>query len=268
MINKEHIRQFQKDGCVILDRILNEEQIEKAMAAMARVYAGEFTNDRRPGELRGPMRDFDPGHVKHYVHARFLDQDFWDIATDPGLGKMVADLLQTESVSLVEDQLLEKPAGGGSFAMHQDYSYWGFSDRPQMLTLWITLTESTQEMGPIEFARGSHKWPLVPPPGSTAPGDDDQLMDAVRRARPDESEIEWMPVIVPAGGGSFHHGMTMHGSRASSSERNRYAISLHYAAAECRVTDSSLPWHPFIWEGVRPGDRPTSPFMPVVYNAD
>ena len=45
---------------------------------------------------------------------------------------------------------------------------------------------------------------------------------------------ELVPVEVPAGGGSFHHGWTWHGSDANRSDVHRRTLVLHCASSEAR----------------------------------
>lgn len=268
LMSDAQIRQFQRDGFILIDRILAPDEVARAAHAMSRIYAGKIDRDRRPEGARPPVQNWPHDHVKHYVHARFLNQDFWDIATAARPAQMAAELLGTKSVSLTEDQLLEKPAGGRPLAMHQDYSYWYFSDIPQMATCWITFTNVTAEMGPIRFIKGSHRWRLAPTPTNFAGGDEAQMMDAVSRICPPGEKLEFVDAIVPAGGGSIHHAMTIHGSMANRSQTTRHAISLHYAAAECRCTGPRQVWPEFMWEGVEKGDRIANCWMPVTYTAE
>lgn len=264
-LTPQQIAQFQLDGFLILDRILSPEQVVKARAAEDRIYAGEFTQDLRPADRRRPIPTWPADRTKHYVHARFLDRDFWDIATAPVPARMSAEVLGTSSVALTEDQLLDKPPGARPLAMHQDYSYWGFADVPQMTTCWIALNDSTSDLGPMQFIRGSHRWPLAPTPTNFSGGDEDTIMEAAEKVRPAGAKMELVEVVVPAGGGSIHHAMTLHGSRGNRSNRTRHAISLHYAAAECRCVDQRKTWEPWMWEGIGDGDRIANRWMPVVY---
>jgi len=249
-ITPERVKQFNVDGFVILNRILNDAQIVKVKNAMERVYNGEFIADLRPPEYRKPLPQFNPQQVNHYVHARLLDSDFWEVATDARIGEMAAKLLQTRSVSLIEDQLLAKPPGSKPIAMHQDYSYWKFSLIPQLTTCWIALTDMTLDMSPIQFIRGSHRWMTARTPTKFASGDEGDMMEIANEVHPPGAAVEIVTAIVPAGGGSFHHANALHGSQRNTSDRTRTAISLHYAAEECRADFRYLSWQPYMWEGV------------------
>ena len=92
MISDVQKTAFRRDGFVILDQILDASEVARALDAMARVYSGEFSHDRRPDPEQMPVRDFSAeDNIKHLVHARFLDGDLWDLFTMPRLGAIAAE---------------------------------------------------------------------------------------------------------------------------------------------------------------------------------
>src|SRR5437868_6634382 len=100
-ITDQHVRQFEEDGFVVLDRILTDEQVEKARAAVHRLFRGEITCDRRPPAYRRPLsRRPETQATNHTVNGRLLDNDLWEIATDPRIAEPAAALLRTSGVSL------------------------------------------------------------------------------------------------------------------------------------------------------------------------
>src|SRR5256885_641627 len=110
---------------------------------MDRILTGEYRGDRRPPALRSrPHPTFGEMHTTHWVlNSRLVDESIWSLVTRNELGRVAAGLLQTDSVSVVEDQLLDKPGGGAPVATHQDYRYWQFSTSPRMSTCWIALDD-------------------------------------------------------------------------------------------------------------------------------
>jgi hypothetical protein len=269
-ITPEQIAQFQEDGFLILDRILTEEQTEKALCSVRRIFRGQARGDRRPLEYRHRLPSYpeESEVAKHWVNGRFLDQDLWNISTDPRLGAMAAALLDTPSVSLMEDQLFEKTPGGRPVAMHQDAAYLPFLRNWDVLNLWMALTDTTEEMAPLLLIRGSHAWGAVAEkPSKFSDGDEDDLMEVVPAIRPPGAAVELVPTVVPAGGGVFHHARTLHGSRRNRSDRTRYAYTLHYAAESVRVRGGRWPgnFEPYVVAGIEDGGRPVSDYLPVVY---
>src|SRR5205823_2898899 len=131
------------------------------------------------------------------------------------------------------------------------------------------LVDLTEEMSPLVCIRGSHKWSVSAKPSKFTGGDESDMMEVVEGACPPGVRPEAVPVIVPAGGGAFFGALTMHGSHSNTSDRTRYAYTLHYAAAECRANTAHWPlnYEPYIVEGIEDNGRIVSPFMPVVFPA-
>ena len=117
-----------------------------------------------------------------------------------------------------QDNVLWKPPRARPVGFHQDDGYQSWVVPPEMATCWIALDDTHPEGGTLEYARGSHRWGLSPPEVEFhAPDDPMQEMRAAAARAGAEPEI--VPVVVPAGGGAFHHGRTYHGSGANRSER-------------------------------------------------
>jgi hypothetical protein len=269
-ITPEQIALFQEDGFLILDRILTEEQTEKALRAVRQIFRGQAGGDRRPPEYRYRLPSYpeESEVAKHWVNGRFLDRDLWNISTDPRIGGMAAALLDTPGVSLMEDQLFEKTPGGRPVAMHQDAAYLPFLRSWDVLNLWMALTDTTEAMAPLLLIRGSHKWGAVAQkPSKFSDGEEEDLLEVVEAIRPPGAAVELVPAVVPAGGGVFHHARTLHGSHRNNSDRTRYAYTLHYAAESVRVRDGHWPanYEPYVVAGIADGGRLVSDYLPIVY---
>jgi hypothetical protein len=264
----EQIGQFERDGFLIVEGLLTAEEVERAHRALYRLFRGECSGDRRPPVFRRPLPPRPEREVtNHMVHGRLLDDDLWQIATSARLGKMAAALLRTRSVSLMEDQLIEKPPGGPPVAMHQDAPYLPFLRSWAVINCWIALTDLTEDSAPLLVLRGSHRWPVAAKPRHFADGGEADLMEVVESARPPGAAFDPVPLLVKAGDGAFFGALTMHGSPANRSQRTRYAYTLHYAAEECRADTSGWPanYEPWMVEGIPDGGRIASASMPVVY---
>lgn len=116
---------------------------------------------------------------------------------------MAAQLLNSEWVSVLEAQPLDKPGYSGPVNL-QDCSYWQFSTSTNMLTCWIFLCDLTKEMGPVELARGSHRWDLAARPRELIHGSAEEYLSA--------AGFNLLSALLPKGGGVFFHGLTSHGS--------------------------------------------------------
>ena len=268
LFSEEQIQRFQQDGLLIVDQVIDISRVSRVTAAMDRVYRGDYNRDIRPAAVRNPVKPFGTkSSVQWVLNARLVDSDLWDLATDPILGRAVASLLRTTSVSIVEDQLLDKPNQGAPVNLHQDYSYWRFSSSVNMLTCWIALSDMTSEMGPVELARGSHTWGFAARPRELIHGSDGEYLSAAQGVIPAGTEVEFVTADVPQGGGVFFHGLTFHGSRGNTTNHLRRAVSLHWAGADCLLDRSKLVDydHPYLFSGLRHGDRIANKYIPQVY---
>jgi ectoine hydroxylase-related dioxygenase (phytanoyl-CoA dioxygenase family) len=143
-------------------------------------------------------------------------------------------------VRILQDNVLWKPPGTKAIGFHQDSSYADYLVPPEMVTCWISLHETQADAGPLEFVRGSHAWPKSPPERTQFHAPEDWLAGA-RSAAPSDDEIETVPVVVEAGGGSFHHGLTWHGSAPNTSGTvARMALVSHIIPAETRFHETNV----------------------------
>ena len=124
------------------------------------------------------------------------------------------------------DNVIWKPPATKSLGFHQDSAYLSWFTPSDLLTCWIALDKTSAEGGTIEFARGSQRWRLAEPEGKFhAP--EDYRKPLYNAARQEGVEADIAYVEVPAGGGSFHHGWTWHGSGANHSSNPRRSLVLH-----------------------------------------
>jgi ectoine hydroxylase-related dioxygenase (phytanoyl-CoA dioxygenase family) len=146
-------------------------------------------------------------------------------------GRLAAELIGWEGVRILQDNCIWKPPRTKSLGMHQDGSYLDYLAPPEMITCWIALDDTSAEAGTITYAAGSHNWPRSPknrgefhaPPDWLAP---------LERALPEGEELRLVPIEVKAGGASFHHYNTFHGSGPNTASVHRRAVISHLIPAE------------------------------------
>jgi phytanoyl-CoA hydroxylase len=267
-LSDEQLTQFDREGFVIIDQIISPTRVDRLAQAMDRVYGGQYNRDIRPAGVRKPLAPFGTERsVRWILNSRLVDGEIWDTATDPELGAAAARLLRTPAVSIIEDQLLDKPDQGVPVNLHQDYSYWRFSTSVNMMTCWIALSDMSAEVGPVELVRGSHRWGFAARPRELIHGSDDEYLGAATSVIQPGQGFEFVSAVVPKGGGVFFHGLTFHGSRGNSTGRLRRAMSLHWAGADCRLDRTQLADydHPYMFTGLRQGDRLANRYIPQVY---
>ena len=113
-----------------------------------------------------------------------------------------------------------------SLGYHQDSSYLAWYKPSDLLTCGIALDDTRADGGTIEFVRGSHKWRLSEPEGEFH-GPELYRKQMEIAAKQERVKPEIVYVEVSAGGGSFHHGWTWHGSGNNTSPKPRRSLVLH-----------------------------------------
>lgn len=177
--------------------------------------------------------------------------------------RTAAALMGVRGVRLYHDQALFKEPGGGPTPWHQDQFYWPLDTR-HTITMWMPLVEVTPEMGPMEFASGSHALGSL---GDHAIGDESQraFAEIVReRGLPVRGTDRFAP-----GDATFHAGWTLHRAGGNRSDRMREVMTVIYYADGARVGPLDHPSRRFdrdTWlPGCEPGEPAASALNPVLY---
>ena len=230
--------QFAENGFVVLEHVFEAQEltplrrraVELAQAGAPlrkahqqlepAVAAGESTASTFAASLR---------KIRHLAAE---DDLFLAHASDRRILDVVEQLLGPDLV-LASDQIFMKPPRVGSRQnYHQDSLAGFYLDPPDLLvSCWCAIDPSTLENGCLWMIPRSHqRGPLS------------RSQCAEYRQRADGSEpADAVPVELAPGSCVFHHGLTLHGSRANDSELPRWGYATHYASAHCRPTADRPP---------------------------
>jgi len=201
---------FDADGYVIVDRLIDPKKLPTLHKAFDDLFSGVFETGVRPDEV-----------------------------LDETIGKAIANLAGWSGVRIMIDNVIWKAPATKSLGFHQDNAFLSWFDPGEIMTCWIALDDTTAEGGTIEFAKASHRWVLGKPEGEFhAPADYRKpVHDAAERAGV-KADIHF--VEVGAGGGSFHHGKTWHGSGANLSANPRRSLVLHAMPSEVQYVPANF----------------------------
>ena len=182
-----------------------------------------------------PIAVLTPGELSAYqAHLRdFLASDDWpltpatrlkphlylkwvnDLVCHPAVLDAVEDILGPDL--LVWFSILHfKPARGPAIDWHRDTVYREL-DRDEVVTVWIALTDSTEENGCVQFDSGSH----------VEAGSDSWV--GGRKARPTQSPVS---AVLRAGEASLHDLRIRHGSLPNRTDEHRCGVVARYFSAE------------------------------------
>jgi 2-oxoglutarate-dependent dioxygenase len=204
-----------------------------------RLFDGDYQTGIRPDEVNWvPGRDPED-RTRQLCNAWKSDNVVAAQVLSERTGRLAAQLMGYRGVRILQDNVLWKPPGTKAIGFHQDSSYADYLVPPEMVTCWISLHETEADAGPLEFVRGSHLWPKSPPERTEFHAPDDWL--AGPRAAAGGEEVATVPVVVKAGGGSFHHGRTWHGSAPNTNAAvARMALVSHMIPVETRFHEANV----------------------------
>ena len=229
-INKDLKKQFEEEGYLILPQFLDKTKIANLAQKFDALFSGIFETGIEPDEWNW-RKGRDPNNVTRQIcNGWKSDLDIKKLVTHELLGKACAELMNWQGSRLLQDNVLWKPPGGKTLAYHQDAAYDDWVIPQTMMTCWVPLDDVSKEKGTLEYVKGSHQWGLAPPRGQFH-SPDDYKKELEGFAKKNHKEIQIQYVEVPAGGVSFHHGYTWHGSGINTSNEHRRAVVAHCVPA-------------------------------------
>ena len=225
-------RRFNDDGFVVVDRLIDNARIPQLHHAFDDLFNGKFETGVRPDEVNWQQADGDPTRTRQICNGWKANREIARVVLDAAIGRAIAELAGWRGVRIMIDTVIWKPPATQSIGFHQDNAYLAWFDPAELLTCWIALDDTSAAGGTIEFARGSHRWqPRAAEGEFHAPAD--YRLPVHNAAAAEGAAVDIAYVEVPAGGGSFHHGWTWHGSGANPGTRPRRSLVVH--AMHCDV---------------------------------
>jgi ectoine hydroxylase-related dioxygenase (phytanoyl-CoA dioxygenase family) len=149
------------------------------------------------------------------------DERIRDFVFSKRLGKIAADLMQTNGVRMYHDQALYKEGGGGITPWHADQYYWPLAT-DKTITAWIPLQAVPLDMGPLEFSAGSH---VIVEGRELAISDDSE---AILQKRLRVNDFKHVVEAFDLGEVSFHSGWVFHRAGANQTDQMRRVMTVIY----------------------------------------
>ncbi len=256
---------FQQNGYWLSPKLFDDGELEDFRKHHAAVVAGEYETKRPPLN-----REPEPGDVSRLVqvnNAYWTDATLARLVLHPTIGKIAARLAGVKGIRLWHDQLLYKPpqsGNAGNIGWHQDRGYWLWLDNDNAITAWVALEDVNEENGCMEVVPGSHRWGLL---GEDHFYQQDIEQQTKRIEEKTGQKFTTASCVLPAGCVSFHHCLTIHGSRANMSRRPRISIAIHLIPDGTRYkADTVSEDHSSnTLRQPKDGDTYAGPYFPVLY---
>ena len=211
---------YRENGFLIIEDFLDKAELDIWRAAV-----DEAVSLRENSMMPYGSFQFERGSEGDSVFQQrinlWMDHDgVREIMLDGRLGKMAADLAGVDGIRIWHDQALIKLPWASPTAWHQDNTKWSFESE-HSISIWVALDDVTIQNGCMFFMPSTHKRRLDDSPTHGHVG-------ALFGAYPELGRMEPVPVIMPAGGCSFHNGLVLHGANANMTPRPRRAFTCAY----------------------------------------
>ena len=238
-INAPQVNQFNDDGFLIIDQLVDDATVMALRASFDRLFRGEFETGVTPDEVNWQQGSGDPSLTRQICNGWKADREIAKVILREDIGKAIAELGDWPGTRVMIDNVLWKPPGTRPLGYHQDSAYLDWYRPSDLLSCWIALDDTTAEGGTVEFASGSHKWTHSTAAGEFhGPEQYRKHMEIAASRQGVEPEIAY--VEVAKGGGSFHHGWTWHGSGHNRATVPRRALVLHAMRSDTEYVPRQL----------------------------
>jgi ectoine hydroxylase-related dioxygenase (phytanoyl-CoA dioxygenase family) len=229
-LSKNEVELYRKDGILFPIPVLDEAEVSHLASA---INETELSLGQRPrGQLAGQC------HL-HFAWARRL-------VTNPLILDLVEDIIGPDILAHSTTIFKKYPGEGTYVSWHQDGYYMNL-DTPDLVSVWIAITDSDLENGCLRVERGSHQKGILAHQ-VTAASDRNLLTSGIQVGIAVE-ESATVDVVLRAGQASLHHVNLVHGSDANYSSKARAGFAIRFVAPQ--VSQRS-PHHPVVL--VRGGD--------------
>ena len=246
---------YKENGVVVVKNVLNTHWLEVLREAI------EI-------QVKKNKRYFDNRNM------RLEAGGFQDFCFNSGIGKIVADLVDSKTTSLVFDQMFVKEVGTKTrTGWHTDQPYWPING--PIMTTWIALDHVDDKNGALEFIPGSHNWGKKYPPFIT-----DQLGAFVKYLKPDDPQYDDMPDFekdrhkydikswsLNPGDMLIFDGYIVHsakGNQTATRRRRGYAVRFATDGSKYEPSQGVADW--LSDETLKAGDPLYSEKFPLIYN--
>jgi hypothetical protein len=158
----EQIRQYERDGFLIVERWLTDDEVERTRERFHACFEHEWETGLAPDEVNYTPGVTPPDRTRQLCNVWKADRWLARITLQERNARFAAKLAGAPGMRLLQDNMIWKPPSGKALLAHQDAAYVPFLEPPNMTTCWMALDETAADTGTIYYARGSHAWGRLP----------------------------------------------------------------------------------------------------------
>ena len=225
------------DGYALVHNLLSDAEV-----GMLQAITDQVSAQAMGAEGETPIFDFEDGHtpedprIQRIKKPHRIDPFYNALARHARILSIVRKLIG-ENVRLSHSKINMKAARLGSpLEWHQD---WAFAPHTNMATCVVSvmIDDTDMENGAMQVLCGSHKGPLI-----EHHDDENYFVGAIAPGTLGMNLSAAVSLTGRAGTISFHHPLTIHGSGANGSGRQRRILFLEYAAADAFPLFYPVDW--------------------------
>jgi non-haem Fe2+, alpha-ketoglutarate-dependent halogenase len=171
--------------------------------------------ERRQGE---PLK----GALRHKSHLLFS----WlnDLIREEKIVDAIEDLYGGDLLCWTTNFFIKEAHDPAYVSWHQDSTYWGLS-KPDVITAWVALSESTAANGAMEVIPGSHLLAQIPHRDTFSKHN---LLTRGQEVAVEVNPAEAVRLELEPGQMSLHHVRIIHGSPPNASAQRRVGFAIRY----------------------------------------
>ncbi|HRK21867.1 MAG TPA: phytanoyl-CoA dioxygenase family protein [Fimbriimonadaceae bacterium] len=223
IVTDRHRAEMDSNGFTVFERLFTEAE----MADLTEVF--EVHERRRQAQLRaeGDSGISRADEITFNDHLAENDPSVRAFCERPEIVEVCRAFLGPNVDLYWNQTVFKQPEGDKIFPWHQDDAYTEVDPAPY-LTLWLAISDATEENGCISVLPGSHKGGLRP----------HEWTDIGLTGYPADAPDQGISVPVPAGSLIAFWSMTLHKSGANRSKGIRRAFVIQYCHAGLRYKAS------------------------------
>jgi ectoine hydroxylase-related dioxygenase (phytanoyl-CoA dioxygenase family) len=213
-LTDEQVAAWRRKGYLYPFDMLSEAERQECLAGLARFekWLGARVNATKDLKWRTMPHITLPWFTKLVQDPRILDK--------------IEDLIGPDIMVFTSTFFIKEPHSPTVAAWHQDSTYYGIGDKPEVATAWIALTEASHEAGCMDVLPHESGGPRLFNHAANA------VENSVNRAAQvvteplDESGMETMSL--QPGQFSLHHGLCLHRSGPNNSNHRRIGVGMNF----------------------------------------
>ena len=234
------IQQFEEDGYLVLPDLLPREASAPLRQELVDIVEFEARQAHAAGKVTETFAEFpfekrlvnlceaadDPWEMKQAVTGgkRLKTDAVFKLWTHPILVDVIEQLVGPEILAHPQFAVRSKMAFQARLpeiaddVFHQDSGFLSEdSENTRMVNCWMPLVDVTQDMGALQFVRGSHKWGTLQRGGTAKIGEEHYAPEDV------------VSCPVPLGGALLYHKETAHRSVTNTTDKVRWSIDIRFS---------------------------------------